>query len=42
MVPIQDMNFCGHVEVQIHPFLTSALDGRMLSALLHGRFSFAK
>jgi hypothetical protein len=38
MVSIQVMDACGHAEVQIHPFLTSALDRFKLSALLHGRF----
>jgi hypothetical protein len=36
------MDSCKRVEVQLHPFLTSALDRRDLSALCHGRFSLAK
>jgi hypothetical protein len=38
MVPINVLDSSGHVEVQIHPFLTSALDERKLSASRHGRF----
>lgn len=40
--PVQVMDSCKRVEVQLHPFLTSALDRRDLSALCHGRFSLAK